>query len=59
MNQYILILILLYLAKREGCLNTAAFWCLVGLVALDSGCLGALLSAANNGCNNGCNSCCS
>lgn len=60
MNQTIFLLILLYLAKKGGCIDGAQFCCLAALLALESGCLNNLLSAASgNGCSsNSCNSCC-
>lgn len=53
MNQTVFLLILLYLAKKCGCIDNAQFWCLLGLLALDSGCFNNLLSALSNN-NNGC-----
>lgn len=58
MNQSLFLLILLYLAKKCGCIGTGQFLCLLGLLALDSGCLNNLLSTLSNG-DGGCsNSCC-
>ncbi len=60
MNQTIFLLILLYLAKRNGCIGNAQFCCLAALLAVDSGCLGSLLASSSDsgGCNCNCNSCC-
>ena len=59
MNQYIILLILLYLARQNGCLSNCAFWCLAGLCACESGLLNSLFNTSGNGCScNSCNPCC-